>query len=51
LETRTKKQFRNIRIGEIEKSAVAAHVWEEKHAMDRKPILLKQASKKHELTN
>ena len=26
----------------LEKSAVGAHVWKEKHAMDRKPALLKQ---------
>ena len=30
----------------IEKSAVAAHVWKEKHALDRKPVLLKQTSNK-----
>ena len=36
---------------EIEKSAVGEHVWKEKHAMDRKPVLLKQASNKQELTN
>ena len=32
-------------------SAVAAYVWKEKHAMDLKPVLLKQASNKQELTN
>ena len=31
--------------------AVAAHVWKEKHAMDHKPVLLKQAANKQELTN
>ena len=41
----------NIKNGEIEKSAVAAHVWKEKHAMDHKPVLLKEASNKQELTN
>ena len=51
LETRVKEHFRNIKNGEIEKSAVAAHVWKEKHAMYHKPILLKQASNKQELTN
>ena len=43
LETRIKEHFRNIKNGEIEKSAVATHVWEEKHAMDRNPVLLKEA--------
>ena len=28
----------------MEKSAVAAHVWEEKHTMDHKLVLLKQAA-------
>ena len=36
--------FRNIENGEIEKSAVAAHTWKEKHAIDRKPVLLKLQS-------
>jgi hypothetical protein len=36
--------FSNNKNGEIEKLAVAAHVWKEKYAMDRKPILLKQRS-------
>ena len=44
LETRVKEHFRNINNGEIEKSAIAAHVWKEKHAMDHKPVLLKQKS-------
>ena len=51
LETWVKEHFRNIKKGEIEKSAVAAHVWKEKHAMDHKPALLKQAANKQELTN
>ena len=42
LETRVKEHFRTIKNGEIEKSAVAEHVWKEKHAMDHKPVLLKQ---------
>ena len=50
LKTRVKEHFRNIKNGEIETSAVAAHVWKEKHAMDRKPVLLKQAANKQELT-
>jgi hypothetical protein len=37
--------------GEIEKLAVAIYVWKEKHEMDHKPVLLKQASNKQELTN
>ena len=41
-------QFKN---GEIEKLAIAVHVWKEKHAMDHKPVLLKQAANKQELTN
>ena len=48
LETRVKEHFRNIKNGEIEKSAVAAYVWKEKHAMDRNPVLTKN---KQELTN
>ena len=51
LETKVKEHFRNIKNGKIEKSAVAAHVWKEKHAMDHKPVLLKQAANKKELTN
>ena len=51
LETRVEEHFRNIKNGEIEKSAVAAHVWKEKHTMDHKPVLLKQAANKQELTN
>ena len=35
----------------MEKSAVAAHVCTEKHAINRKPVLIHQASNKHELTN
>ena len=35
----------------IKKSAVAAHVWKENDAMDCKPVLIKQASHKQELTN
>ena len=52
METRVKEQFRIIENGEIEKSVVAAaHVWVEKHAMDCKPVLLKQVPSKQELTN
>ena len=51
LETRLKEDFRNIKNEEIAKSAAATHIWEKKHAMDHKPVLLKQASYKQELTN
>ena len=51
LETRVKEHFRNIKNGEIEKSAVAAHVWKVKHAMHHKPVLLKQAANIQKLTN
>ena len=40
-----------LKNGEIEKSAIATHLWKEKHARDRKPVLLKQASNIQELTN
>ena len=30
---------------------VTVHMWKEKHMMDHKPIQLKQASNKQELTN
>ena len=49
--TRVKEHFVNIENREIQKSAVAAHVWKEKHTLDHKPVLLKQASNKQELTN
>ena len=50
LETSIKEHFRNIKNGEIENSAVAAHVWKEKNAQW---ILLSsiKANIKHELTN
>jgi hypothetical protein len=43
-ETRVKEHFRNIYNRETEKTPVAVHAWKEKHIMDRKPVLLKQAS-------
>ena len=46
-----KNTLETIKNGKIEESAVAAHVWKEKHAMDHKPVLLKQTSNKQELTN
>ena len=42
LEIRVKEHFRNIKNGEIEKSAIAAHVWKEKRASDHKPVLFKK---------
>ena len=47
LETRIKE----IKNGEMEKPTVTTYVWIQKHAMDRKSVLLKQASNKQELTN
>jgi hypothetical protein len=35
-ETRVKEHFRITKNGEIEKSALAAHVWKEKHATSNK---------------
>ena len=32
-------------------SAVAAHVWKEKHAMDHKPVISMQAANKQEFKN
>ena len=46
MKTSVKVHYGNIKNGEIEKSAVAAHVWKEKHAMNHKSALLKQASNK-----
>ena len=40
LETRVKEHFRNIKNGEIEKIAEAAHVCKEKYAMNHKPVVL-----------
>ena len=51
METRVKEHFRDIRKGKTEKSAFAAHVRKDKHTMEHKPILLKQAANKQELTN
>ena len=48
LETRVEEHFRNIKNGEMERSAIAAHVWKEQHAVDHKPVLLKQAANKQE---
>ena len=48
-ETRFKECFKNIISGEVEKSSVAAHVWKEKHGMEHKPVLLKQASNKQKI--
>ena len=42
LETGVKELFRNIKNGEIEKSATAAYVLKEKYSMDHKRGLLKK---------
>ena len=44
-------KYKHLQNGEIEKSAIAVHVWKEKHAMDHKSVQLKQAANKQELTN
>ena len=49
LETREKEHIRNIKNGEVQKLAVTAHVWKRKHAMDCKPVILKQVSIKQGL--
>ena len=41
--TRVREHFRNIKNGELEKSAV----WMEKHTMYGRPALLKQTSNKN----
>ena len=46
-----KEHFRSIKNRDIEKWVVTAHLWKEKHVMDHKLVLLKQASYKQELTN
>ena len=46
-----KRVFSFPDILKMKKQKKAAHVWKEKIAMDRKPVLLKQASNKKELTN
>ena len=48
LETWSKQHFKN---GDIEKLTVAAYIWTEKKAMDRKLILLKKTSNKQKLIN
>ena len=40
--------MRNIKKRE-KKSALATHVWKEKHAMDHKAVLLKQASNRENI--
>jgi hypothetical protein len=47
LEIEVKEYFGNIKNREIEKSAIAAHVWKEKHTIDRKLVTLKQGSNKN----
>ncbi|KAJ9594396.1 hypothetical protein L9F63_014186 [Diploptera punctata] len=40
----------NVKKGEVEKSAVAAHAWSEKHLIEKEAKLLKQIEKPKELT-
>ena len=49
LGTTVREHCRNVKHGELEKSALAAHIW--KYAIDLKLVLLKQASNKQELKN
>ncbi|KAJ9582667.1 hypothetical protein L9F63_022988 [Diploptera punctata] len=42
--------FPNVKNGEMEKSAIAAHAWLEKHRIETKTKLLKQLEKPKELT-
>ncbi|KAJ9594437.1 hypothetical protein L9F63_014162 [Diploptera punctata] len=46
----SKEHIRNTKNGEIEKSAVAAHVWSEKHNINSNTKLLKQLENTKELT-
>ncbi|KAJ9584890.1 hypothetical protein L9F63_020745, partial [Diploptera punctata] len=50
LKIRTKEHTTNIKNGEIEKSAVSAHVWSEKHNINSNTKLLKQLENTKELT-
>ncbi|KAJ9578766.1 hypothetical protein L9F63_004974 [Diploptera punctata] len=50
LNTRLKEHLRNVKNGETEKSAIAAHAWSEKHRIETKAKLLKQLEKPKELT-
>ena len=47
LETRVKEHFRNIKNGEIEKSAIAAHVWNMGYEINNSAILLKSVNRKN----
>ncbi|KAJ9573894.1 hypothetical protein L9F63_008754 [Diploptera punctata] len=42
LNIRLKKHLRNVKNGETEKSAIAAHAWSERHRIETKAKLLKQ---------
>ncbi|KAJ9576569.1 hypothetical protein L9F63_025533, partial [Diploptera punctata] len=44
------EHLRNVKNGEVEKSAVAAHAWSEKYLIDTKASLIKQIEKQKELT-
>ncbi|KAJ9583797.1 hypothetical protein L9F63_021860, partial [Diploptera punctata] len=45
-----KEHLRNVENEEVQKSAVAAHSWSEKHKIERKAKLIKQIEKPKELT-
>ncbi|KAJ9584174.1 hypothetical protein L9F63_021471, partial [Diploptera punctata] len=45
-----KEHLRNVKKGEVDKSAVAAHAWSEKHLIDTEASPIKQTDKLKELT-
>ncbi|KAJ9598700.1 hypothetical protein L9F63_010610, partial [Diploptera punctata] len=49
MKTRVKEHLRNVKKGEVEKFAVAAHAWSEKHLIEKEAKLLKQIEKPKEL--
>ena len=49
LETRTKEHFRNLRLNHLEKSAIASHVWNTGHEINKSATLLKSVNIKNEL--
>ena len=49
IQIRAMKYIKNIKLFQIDKSAVAAHFWQTYHEMDLKPKLLKPLNNKTEL--
>ena len=49
LETRTKEHFRNVRLNHLEKTAIASHVWNTGHEINKSATLLKSVNEKNEL--